>query len=498
MSENELTPEEAARAAARLAAVRNAERAPQIHEHTHEEYFFDRSQDAYWCRLTRSLVSAMGVNGSIPMERWRRGPDTPQGAPGRLIKPSDEIKEIANGQFVQSSTWAPGEPEVMEGWYAGNGVLQQIPGMRCYNTFRPGPVANTALADQATPWVEHVKRLWPEESEHGFFFDYCAHMIQKPHEKCNAAIVVSGRQGIGKDAALLPLREAVGHWNTRNIGPDALLQRFNPWAESLMLTVDEVRPTDTDHKATAMYDALKTLITTPPDVLPLENKSVSVRYVLNRLRIFLTTNDHLAMYIPPEDRRLMVLHSRLPQNWHIAAGDPEYFQRLFRWMENGGAAAVAGWLAARDLSAFDPKGPVPKTETWAEIAQRWDAPEDELTQALDMLGEPDCVLGSELAEQLFDGQEALARMMKSRGFVHRMAQAGYRVVPLPPGQKYWVRIDNGYRVKTSKIYIRDSLQLTPEEAVNMARARLDARAKAGPSGAVPRSEGRLRIIGENS
>lgn len=495
------TDQRAAKRAEKLAAKRAA--LPETstrRTYRPSEFLFDVSQEAYWCIPTNSLHSAVSVNAMIPLEDWRM-PMREPGARGRApapIKPSLDIARVENGNSViEGNTWMPGEPQMIEGVIFNAEGRFPLEGARAFNTFRPGPEADVTLAEHAEPWVAHVKRLWPLEEEHNFFFDYCAHMIQRPAEKCNAAIVLSGKQGIGKDAALYPLRAAIGEWNAKNIGPDAVLSRFNPWVECLMLTIDEVRPTSDDHKATAMYDALKTLVTTPPEMLTLENKNMKARYVVNRMRIFLTTNDHLAMYIPPEDRRLMVLHSRLPVEWHKAAGDEDYFTRLFGWLESGGMAAVAGWLAARDISNFNPKSGPPKTETWSEIAQRWDAPDDELTQALDMLGEPDCVLGSELSEQLFDGAEALARLMKSRSFVHRMLQAGYRVVPLPKGQSYWVRNYEGFRVKTSKAYIKNDLQLSPEKALEIVKSRLEARAKAGPSGSVPQSEGKLKIVGKD-
>lgn len=451
------------------------------------DFLFDASLERYWCVPNASIHNPVSVNALIPMEFWRMPMAEGRGRPPAPVKPSLDIARIENNTVVESSTWLPGSPRIIQDMIVSAEGFFPVTGARAFNTYRAPPAPNVELADRAGPWVAHVKKLWPEPEEHNYFFDYCAHMVQRPEEKCNAAILVSGKQGIGKDAALLPLRDAVGSWNTRNVTPDELLERFNPWVETLMLTVDEVRPTSDDHRATGMYDALKTLITTPPNTLALEQKLMPVRYVANVMRIFLTTNDRLAMYIPPEDRRLMVLHSELPQNWHLAADDVGYFDKLFAWLHTGGAGAVAGWLAARDISQFQPKGQVPKTGTWAEIAQRWDAPEDELTQALDMLGEPDCVLGSELSEQLFDGVEVLRKMMRGRGFVFRMQQAGYKAVALPPGKAHWLQFHEGYRVKTSKAYVKEALGMTIAEARNLVQERLSLRAKAGAAGAVPRA-----------
>lgn len=469
----------------RLSELRDTDGDPRK-TYRHTDFLYDTSQGFFWCRPTASLIAAPAVNAMVPVEHWRLPrANLETGRQPPPIPPAKDIMRIEAGTVVEGSTWLPGAGDMVEDIFASNEGFFPIKGVRMFNTFRPGPVADVSLAANALPWVEHIKRLWPEPAEHEYFFDYCAHMIQKPQEKSNSALIISGKQGIGKDAALLPLRSAIGEWNCRNISPDNLLQPFNPWVECVMLTIDEVRPMNDDHRATSLYDTLKTLTATPPNTLALNQKGMKVRYIANVLRIFATTNDRLALYIPPEDRRMMVLHSDLPQHWHRET-DPDYFLKFFRWLEDGGTKAVAGWLAARDLATYNPKGDVPKTSTWAEIQQRWDAPEDELTMALTMLGDPDCLLSSEMAEQMFDGVEELAKMMKGRSFVFRMQQAGYKLVPLPKDQKQWRRSLDGFEVRSNKAYIKESLGLGPKAARERIELRLNLRAKAGPKGAVPR------------
>lgn len=490
--------DEAARelaALARLAAHRE-ERGEQRRTYRHSDFLFDTSQDAFWCLPSGALLSAISVNALIPVELWRipmRDNPNGRGRPPAPIPPARDIARIESGTIVEGSTWMPGAPEVINDMFASKDGLMPLPGARLYNNYKAPPKPDPAKASEAGPWVEHVKRLYPEPEEHEFFFDYCAHMIQRPGEKSNAGLILSGKQGIGKDALLLPLRRAVGEWNCSNVGPDDILDKWTPWVASVMLIVDEVRPMSDDHRATSLYEAMKTLAADPPKVLALKDKNLRTRYVANVLRIFMTTNDRLAFYLPPEDRRFLILDSNLQQKWHEAAGDPDYFVRLFEWVERGGAEAVAAFLATRDISGYLPKAGPPKTESWAEITQRWDAPEDELTQALEMLGEPDVVLSSELTEQLFDGAEGLRKMMKGRGFVFRMQQAGYRLVPLPAGQRKWRKELGGFEVQSNKAYIKDSARLSAKSSVEAVWARVDERLAAGPGGTIPKRS-RLNLV----
>ena len=49
----------------------------------------------------------------------------------------------------------------------------------------------------------------------------------RPEEKINHALVLGGKQGIGKDTLLEPVKRAVGAWNWEEVSPQAMLKRFN-------------------------------------------------------------------------------------------------------------------------------------------------------------------------------------------------------------------------------------------------------------------------------
>ena len=164
-----------------------------------------------------------------------------------------------------------------------------------------------------------------------------------------------------------------------------------------------------------------------------------VRYVINVLRVFITTNDWMSMYIPPEDRRMFIMHSGLQQRWHEEEGRPQYFKELFGWIVDGGGwRDVAAWLLRRDLSKFDPKAQVVRTAGWSAVAQSWGEPDDAVAAALEALGSPPVLFGTELLTAVFGGEEEIRGALKSpRKIGHRMQRAGYMAVPTPG--------DNGWR-----------------------------------------------------
>lgn len=446
---------------------------------TPQDYLFDKSQEKFWDLQDGTLNGKLAVDASIPLELWRveveeGDPPAEEGAPKkrgrpkkrkeRLIEPSRDIMRVENDQFVEGSTWWPGQPQIVEDWFIDAQGFRPAPGRRIYNAYLPPPEARSLGGDpaMASMWVEHVRSLWPDPQEHEYFFDYCAHMVQRPDEKANAAIILSGLQGIGKDAALLPVKMAIGIWNSTGVSPDDLFSQYRPWLETLMLVVDEVRPTDNDHQASSMYNILKPLTAAPPMTLPLNDKFEKVRHVINLMRVILTTNDWMSMYIPAEDRRMFIMHSMAAQGWHVPIHGEDYFDRLFGWFDDRGYAHVAAWLAERDISAFNPKQAPPKTTGWKAVAGSWamDNNDDAISAALDTLGKPSIVFGPELADASMEERDVVVGLLRSsRKIGLRMQRSGYMLVEPPKGQDRWSfpRTDgrNPYRSRT--VFVRPEL-----------------------------------------
>jgi len=440
-----------------------------------EDYVYDKAQEAFWDMEDNTLHTDKAVDASIPLERWRAvvldegaaggGEDEGPRAAGRgrprvrrerTVRPSLDIMRIENDQFVEGSTWWPGREKIIKDWFIDKDGAYESVGRRSFNQYR-APPSCLGEAGLARAWVEHVKKLWPVDAEREFFFDYCAHMVQRPHEKCNAAVVLAGTQGIGKDAALVPVKAAVGVWNSKEVDPDDLFSAYRPWLQTLMLTVNEVRTSKDEFHASSMYNILKPLIAAPPDTLPLNDKYAKLRYVINVLRVFITTNEPHAMFIPDEDRRMFVLHSYLPYKWHEAEGDPLYFARFFDWLGNGGTGHVAAWLRARDVSRFNAKSPPPRTSGWDAVAGTWEAPDDCVARALERLGRPDVLFGQELIDGTFDDREEILGMMKSpRKIGHRMQRDGYLLKKRPDGDR-WSFGEAGRAFRSRLAFVRQEL-----------------------------------------
>lgn len=395
-----------------------------------EDFRYDVSQDGFWEITNRKFIKEpRAVNAMIPTAYWRMGPPDENGKQP-LIKPSNTLMSMDNELVVESSIWWPGMPQIIRGFFSADGG-DVVPDARrtMFNSYWP-PTRQTTKK-KADLWVKHIKKLWPEPKEHNFFFDYCAHMVQRPQEKANAIITLSGEQGIGKDMALDPVKEAIGRRNARDIDPGAFLSNYNPWVQCVMLIINEMRPWKEDFHASSLYDKLKAMSVTPPNTISLSEKYMKERHVMNVMRIFITTNNMTAIYIPPNDRRFSILHSTLKKGWAPA----EYFTRLGRFYEQGGNEAVAAWLARRDISKFQPKKQPDPTTGWQSITSSWTNTDDATGTALDKLGNPDALFPKQLLEaaKFSDDEEEIKTLLRfPRKLVHRMLQNGYLVLPLDP------------------------------------------------------------------
>jgi hypothetical protein len=76
----------------------------------------------------------------------------------------------------------------------------------------------------------------------------------------------------------------------------------------------------------------------------------------NRLLVLAFSNDPVPITLDSQDRRWFAIKSTAPRM------TPEAGAAMWRWFDNGGVSACAAWLAARDVSAFNPGAAPPMTE----------------------------------------------------------------------------------------------------------------------------------------
>ena len=377
-------------------------------------------QHQYLHRATGALWPGASVDASI--ELWPTNFAT-----GKPMPPSQWLDKK---RAVHQMTWLPGEGELIEDRAVLEGGSVASVGNRIFNLYRaPAVVRGDAL--NAGRWLDHLHCVYPDDATH--IQNWLAHRVQKAHEKINHALVLSGDQGIGKDSLFQPARLAIGAWNWQDISPSQLLGRFNGWAKSVVLRVSEARDLG-DMSRFEFYEATKTLIAAPPEVIRVDEKNLREHYVPNTLGMIITTNHRTdGLYLPADDRRHYVAWS----NKTKADFTEAYWNDLWNWYEAGGANDVGTYLATLDLSKFNPKAPPPKTQAFWIMVSGGEAPEtNELRDLLDSLPSRDAFTLGHLLEAALNTQQSeayaeLAERGKRRQVPRKLASIGYVSVRNP-------------------------------------------------------------------
>jgi hypothetical protein len=382
----------------------------------HHTYIYRPTRDTTWTKE--------GVNAALP---W---PERVVNGKAKKIPPNTIIDHCAP---IRCMSWLPGEPEVMPDCavVAGGRIVKK----RCntYNLYLP-PTLKPVEGD-ATRWLDHVKRLYPDDWGH--IVDCLAFKVQHPGRKINHALVLGGLPRIGKDAIVTPVREAVGQWNVAEVSPEKVLSQWNDYQQSVICRISEAKDLGEFNRYN-FYEATKTLIAAPPDTILVNSKYRPLIYIANVTLAVITTNHRVgALYLPRDDERHYVCWSEAKSEDF----DKDYFNELFGWYENeNGCAIVADYLLKRDLSRFNPKAPPRKTPAfWAMVDAEVSVETSELADVIDALGvkqsnggveRPKAVTVAMVFSEAIKSNVEFAAWLRdrknSRRMPHQFEQCGYR------------------------------------------------------------------------
>jgi hypothetical protein len=325
---------------------------------------------SYIYRPDGEVWSATAVNARVkPIQREGR-------------RPLVAATWLDRNDAVEQRTWVPGESQIIEDRLGSEGGFFAKKGARVFNLYRP-PQIIRVTDDDVGFWQGHLQELWPDEADH--IEQWFAHRVQHPGEKINHGLLLTGEQGVGKDAVIEPLKRAIGAWNFAEISPQALLGSFNEFVRSVVLRISEIKDLG-DIDRFAFYEATKTLMASPPDTLRCNPKYVKPYHVMNVTGVIMTSNYKVSgLYLPADDRRHFVAWSNSERKNFSEA----YWARYWARLENGGAAAVAEHLRNLDLSGFNPKAPPRQTQAFWEIVDSLRSAEESIMgDMVESLGAP--------------------------------------------------------------------------------------------------------------
>jgi Family of unknown function (DUF5906) len=420
---------------------------------TLEDFVAHLPDHSYIFIPTRATWNATGVNAAVspvPVLGKNGKPVLNKSGPNKgQPKKVPATGYIDKNRPVHHLTWWPGLPMMIKDQLIIDDAWVKRKGVTTFNLYRP-PSIQHGDPKKADRWLDLVHKVYPNDGMR--IIRFLAHRVQHPMVKINHALLMGGFPGIGKDTIIVPARRAVGEWNAKNATPTQMFARFNRFFKSVLLVVPEVRDLG-DLNRYSFYEHTKICLATPPNTITIDEKHMPEYDVVNCCGIIFTTNHKTdGIYLPADDRRHDVIWSDITKEDFTK----DFWTKMYAWYDNGGDTHVAAYLAAHDISKFDPKEPPPKTPAFWAIVDANRAPEEgELLDVIDKLGNPDAFTLEDIKRQALGGDlyEFFEDRRNRRAIPHRLEDANYIPVRNPDADSGLWRIND----KRQTVYASSAL-----------------------------------------
>jgi hypothetical protein len=209
-------------------------------------------------------------------------------------------------------------------------------------------------------YLQHVEQnICAGVAEHfQYLLNWMAHCVQHPGRQAGSAIVLKGKEGVGKGAFVTTFGRCFGaHFRHVTHGRH-LTGNFNSHLQqcTLLFADEAFFAGDRTHES-----VLKSLIT--EDTIQIEPKGFDLYSVRNCIHLLMASNNEWVVPAGADARRFFVLDVADTQMQNT-----EYFAAIDRQMRNGGQEALLWDLRHRDISKFEPRK-VPQTAALAQQKQ---------------------------------------------------------------------------------------------------------------------------------
>lgn len=244
------------------------------------------------------------------------------------------------------------------------------------------PYEPRVLAGDASPFLNHLALMLPDERDRTILLHWMARVAQTPGRKLQWWPVVQGVKGNGKSTLLALMTYLAGEDHSHLVNVEALAKtggQFNSWIRrKTFLGLEEVK---TNEKRD-LLEVLKPFVTN--DRLPLEGKGTNQTTGDNRANGMALTNHVDGLPIDDDERRYGVFMTGQQSKVDLARDGmtSPYFADWRDWWRGEGAyashganygfAVVAGYLRSYAITAeLDPArhASAPDTSTRATVVQ---------------------------------------------------------------------------------------------------------------------------------
>lgn len=342
------------------------------------------------------------------------------------------------------------------------------------------PLSIPRVKGDAAPFLEHLRKVLPDERDRTILLSYMAACAQHQGVKFQWAPLLQGVEGNGKTLFARCVEQAVGARYTHWVKASKINSTFNAWlVGKVFYAVEDIYVADAKRE---ILEDLKPMIT--GGLIEIEAKGVD-QVSMEICGNFMFNSNHLdAIRKTENDRRFCVLFSNQQHATDLArdgmTGD--YFPDLYNWLRADGYAIVNDYLYSYAIPAeFNPAGdchraPVTST-THIAISESLGTIEQEIAEAVAQ-GLPGFCGGwisSIMLERFLEDKrlprlspQKRKRMLETMGYTTHPSLTDGRVNNL-------VTPDNG----KPRLYIkRDSMETQVTDPASVAKRYQDANGRA--------------------
>ena len=248
------------------------------------------------------------------------------------------------------------------------GTIIERGGALYANSYKP--ITIRRVKGDASPFVNHVRMLYPHGRDAEILISWLATMFQNVGVKARCHPILIGPQGCGKSTIARVARYCAGPQYTHSPRASRIGAQFNAALDNkLLIIVDDI---DLDENDTETMEALKPILT--EDTIEVEYKGVDAVTRDSRANWIFTTNNPTGVRITRASRRFMVFWTAqrtVDDMDALGLRDGKYFNALNEWLEADGFAIAYDYLMSYDIPAeFNYTlngGNAPETTSTAEI-----------------------------------------------------------------------------------------------------------------------------------
>lgn len=351
-----------------------------------------------------------------------------------------------------------------------------------YNTY---VAINTPREEgDVTPFLEHLKKLFPVDRDRRILLTFIASMLQNPGKKFQWAPVIVGGEGNGKTLLIQIIIRCIGEQycylpDTAKMTRNGIA--FNGWIQGrLFLGMEEIYSANRRD----FLEEFKPYVTN--ERLPIEMKGQDAFMGDNRANMVFITNHEDGIPFSTDMRRYCPLFTaqKVKGDKYRDGMGGDYFPKLWSWLRSGGFAKINHYLREYQCEAeFDPATnavDAPDTSSTARaVAAGRGRAEQEVQEAIDQSqqGFAGGWVSSVMLDRLLDTRRiSIPRnkrndMMRSLGYSYHPALQDGRVNNL-------VLPDNG----KPRLYVKDGhLSLNVSKPSEVARLYTEAQIRADQS-----------------